>query len=529
MTVSSGLGTNSRRRPTRSIALLGLSLVAFFVLLTAWSFASPVGSSPDDDFHLTSIWCANSNSELCRPGETADSRQVSSRLTAIYCFAHQPKVPADCQTQALNGVDSFQQTKRGNFQSEYPTGFYSVLSRFATDDVTSSVWNMRMFNIGIFISFLVGCLVVLRRTSQHLFLWMWIILASPLALFLVPSTNPSSWAVSGVGMGWVFLLTAVRETGWRRQLAVVAYLLSICLVAAARADAAVFSALLAAFVIAMWWGSVSSRSLAAALAGATLAVAAFTVMTTTQLTGATSSGLIDQDVTVQSQASGLGLLGFNIIQLPEYFAGMFGLTGLGWTDTEMPAIVWVSGTVIAGAIGFLLLRSLSAQQKLFTAVFVAGICIIALYMFQTAHAHVGAIVQPRYLYPLVIAAFGIVWLKGVENSDSTPTRTQYRIVALTFFVSSSVALFVNISRYVQGQSNGFSLNLDTQLPEIGSWWFSSVSPNWTWLLGAVAGLIIISLVLKLNPQGPPSASNTFAGPPSLGIKSVAPGVTDKVE
>ena len=32
--------------------------VAFFVMCAGWALTSPPGSSPDDDFHLTSIWCA---------------------------------------------------------------------------------------------------------------------------------------------------------------------------------------------------------------------------------------------------------------------------------------------------------------------------------------------------------------------------------------------------------------------------------------------------------------------------------------
>ena len=29
--------------------------------LACWALASPVGSSPDDNFHLASIWCAGGN------------------------------------------------------------------------------------------------------------------------------------------------------------------------------------------------------------------------------------------------------------------------------------------------------------------------------------------------------------------------------------------------------------------------------------------------------------------------------------
>ena len=44
------------RVPSRLI--LGIAApVALFVALGSWVLASPVGSSPDDDYHMASIWC----------------------------------------------------------------------------------------------------------------------------------------------------------------------------------------------------------------------------------------------------------------------------------------------------------------------------------------------------------------------------------------------------------------------------------------------------------------------------------------
>jgi len=39
-------------------------LVCVLVALGAWSVASPVGASPDEDYHLVSIWCSHGE----RPG-----------------------------------------------------------------------------------------------------------------------------------------------------------------------------------------------------------------------------------------------------------------------------------------------------------------------------------------------------------------------------------------------------------------------------------------------------------------------------
>ena len=46
--------------------LAGLCALALVAVGLAWSLASPAGSSPDDDFHLASIWCATGDPAVCR-------------------------------------------------------------------------------------------------------------------------------------------------------------------------------------------------------------------------------------------------------------------------------------------------------------------------------------------------------------------------------------------------------------------------------------------------------------------------------
>ena len=85
-----------RRRPLLLLVLAALTLVA-------WAFASPIGSSPDDDYHLTSSWCAGpAAGELCEPGEVADERVVPEALTDIACYAYDPQESAACQGEAFD-------------------------------------------------------------------------------------------------------------------------------------------------------------------------------------------------------------------------------------------------------------------------------------------------------------------------------------------------------------------------------------------------------------------------------------------
>jgi len=104
-------------------------LVAF----GSWALASPVGASPDEDFHLTSIWCSHGTREaICAPGATADTRTVPAELIAAPCYAFKPDQSAACQTPTPEGMVV---TDRGNFAGLYPPVFYYVQGFFVGADV----------------------------------------------------------------------------------------------------------------------------------------------------------------------------------------------------------------------------------------------------------------------------------------------------------------------------------------------------------------------------------------------------------
>lgn len=495
--MTNGLGVTPRRSgPRRAFVSLLLGLVGLGAVLSAWALSSPVGSSPDDDFHLASIWCQQGNSSLCRPGASAGSRQVSSQIASIYCFAQKPEIPANCEMVNLNAVGSFVETERGNFQHEYPTGFYTAMSTVATSDVVSSVITMRLINALIFVLLIASALIVSVGRQQTSFAWPWIAVISPLALFLIPSTNPSSWAITGAGLAWYFLLRGLSSKGWRRILSISSFLACALLASQARVDAGVFVVISSTFVLALWWKNLESRKLGVGLLIFSLLCALLSWVSAGQLSAAASGGLTDADVTTHA-SNGFALLGFNSIQLPEYFAGMFGLTGLGWTDTQMPAVVWLIGFLIVFATIFQISGKLQVRDLAVSLTFGSLIIAISLYMFQTAGAHVGAIVQPRYIYPLLISLFGAIWYFGIEERAVRFSNFQYIVISVSVFISMCASLFINMSRYLQGQATYFVLNLNSFASGSGTWWFAPIQPLQLWLLGTVgSALLILTLLVQ---------------------------------
>ena len=139
----------------RRLRVIHLVPVLVLVVLGGWAVASPVGSAPDDDFHLTSIWCANgARADLCLAGPTPGERIVPPAVLYAPCFAQDPEVTAVCQLGYLeDGPEPTVVTSRGSFESNYPPLFYATMNLFAGPDVIASALVMRLVNILLFVGF----------------------------------------------------------------------------------------------------------------------------------------------------------------------------------------------------------------------------------------------------------------------------------------------------------------------------------------------------------------------------------------
>ena len=80
------------------VACIAALLVAGF----AWAYSSPIGSSPDDDFHQSSIWCPYPLEDSgCRLVYDDRGAAVGAYVPEIVryaskCFAFQPEQSAAC-------------------------------------------------------------------------------------------------------------------------------------------------------------------------------------------------------------------------------------------------------------------------------------------------------------------------------------------------------------------------------------------------------------------------------------------------
>lgn len=480
----------SRSALTRRGPLATLVVVPLLAVLTlfCWGLSSPSGSSPDDDFHLASIWCGEGSvAGQCVENTTAKTATVPRDLQdAARCYAFVPATSASCQGADFGTTPSdMVSTPRGNFDHSYPPVFYSVLGVFAGPNVDIAVLTMRAFNSVLFVALLTGLFLLLPRARRSTLVVSVIVTSVPLVLFLIPSTNPSSWAIMSAATVWISLLGYFETRGWRKAGLGVFTVIATVVGAGARADSALFVAL-SIGVVAVLVFSFERRVLLSALLPCALLLIAIGFYFASGQSAAASTGL---DSRGSAPVDTKSLIAKSLLSVPELWVGVFGSAPLGWLDTNLPAVVWVASLgCFCGAV-FVGLTARHRRKGI-----AAGIVLAMLWGFPTvllvgARATVGEFVQARYVLPIVIILGGVCLLQRRGHSLSL-SLNQAILVIGALSAAQSVALHVNMRRYITG-SDVSDWNLDRRAEW---WWNIPVSPMMVWILGSLAFAVLLSLV-----------------------------------
>lgn len=479
----------------RRLSILLLAPVLALTVLLAWAVSSPVGSSPDDDFHLVSIWCASpASSEVCQTTAQDDQRLVPESLTAASCYAFDATTSAACQDPLTFEATADTLTVRGNFAGGYPPIYYATMGLVAGNDIALSAVLMRVLNIVLFVGLATALYLLLPVRRRPTLVWSWVLTTVPLGLFLLSSTNPSAWAITGVGLGWLALLGYFETAGWRKVGLAVVFTIAAVMAAGSRSDAAMYTVLGIAAVV-LLTAKRSRRWLVSALLPAAVAVFCFALFRLSRPVASLTQGLPSGggDGGAAQPTDLFGLVAYNLLQGPSLWTGIFGDEwGLGWLDTSMPAAVWFSALACFLAVGFLAIRSLSWRKLIVVLGGVLTLWLLPTVVLVAAGESVGQNMQPRYLLPLVVLFTGVLMLRQVGR-PLTLTRVQVFLIVGGLSVAQFIALNLNLRRYVTGFDN-LGLSLDSG---IEWWWGGPISPNVVWIVGSLA---FTALLLVLLPR-----------------------------
>ncbi|EPR76616.1 hypothetical protein ADILRU_1101 [Leifsonia rubra CMS 76R] len=460
-----------------------------FAALAAWALSSPVGSSPDDDFHLTSIWCATGDSDYCAPSGDPGTRLVPPAVADPACFAYDAEKSAGCQSRFDFAAGATEETERGNFAGGYPVVYYGTMSAFVGPDVHTSVLVMRLVNIALFVGLGVALYLLLPVNRRQILVWQWALTTVPLGLFVLSSNNPSAWAVMGVGYGWLALLGFYEARGRRRVPLGALFLLSAVMASGSRSDATIFF-VLAVFAAVLLSVRRTRRFWISSLLPMVGFVICALLFRASRSVDAVTSG-VDEPL-------GLGVIipriAYNFTEVPSIWTGIFGQSwGLGWLDTSMPAIVWASGLAALIGGGFVAARAVSARKTLVVLLGLTALAAIPVTVLVLAGKDVGDDFQPRYLLPLIVVFVGAVFFTA-SGQRVQFARAQVWLIVVALSGAQFVALYLNIRRYVTG--------IDTLSPNLDAgrewWWALIVTPNIAWLVGSLCFAVALALLLPAH-------------------------------
>jgi hypothetical protein len=492
-------------------------LVCVLVALGAWSVASPVGASPDEDYHLVSIWCSHGERPGLCESPTATSAVVPAALLSSSCYAFHPEQSAACSRQVPG--QPMVTTTKGNFDRTYPPVFYWVDGFLAGRNLSTSVVTMRIANLLLFLALFTTVYLLLPAGLRRAQLIATLVTVVPLGMFLVSSINPSGWAILSAATFLVSLLGYVTTDDRRRRLALGATAgVALLLGAGARGDAAMYAvvAVMAVAILTVRSARVPWRRLAYP---AVLAVAAGVAFLSVGQASAVDPSSANDHVAIgrflriafDVPALWIGTMGspapFNN-SLPAW------AWGLGWLDTPMPAAVWVGAGGVFAAVLFSAVAG--AGRRATWAAGLVGLVafLVPTYVQALSDSPVGGWVQPRYVLPLLILLITVATVR-LDGNAFRLTRGQRWIVVAALAIANGAALYANIRRYVTG-TGGRDWNLDRD----GQWWWNThIPPMAICVIGSIAFALALTLVTT-DLTDDPTTAPPGAGPGRADVAAI---------
>jgi len=446
-----------------SIRLKLISVLIFFSLGSTWAVISPIGSAPDDDYHLTSIWCVNGVNNSCNSSDIPGA-VLAPRVFVSWppCFVRWPisSKSAKCTEEGL--PNQLIATFKHNGNGTYPNLFYKTMNLFAGDNYYNSIIAMRLFNLTFASVMLFLALVSAKTNLTKSALGAWGLVLIPHGIFLIVSTNPHSWTITALSFFWVFIQTVVdsKEKFSRKNL--IPYLgILICLITAlgSRKDSPFY--LLVTLLILFLVNTetrmfkVLSYKIKSFIFGTLIIIGGLFIYLASKLTEANLDfSFPSKDVKSKTPDAFFELL----LSIPSAVFSLFGsqepfydqysgklLTsfsyGLSWSDFYLPSFSSNILLVVFLIIVTLNMRLASIQKILsLITLFLIYICIILITKGSygnTIEGYNTIQFQPRYFIPLLLIFTGIaLYHKPAVQSEMSKAT----LIVLSFFAATSYSV-----------------------------------------------------------------------------------------
>jgi len=448
--------------------------IALFIVMSAWSVSSPLGSGPDADFHISNIWCAWGE----KPGVCEDLDRTSAhrgaRIPHMFLMCNERTIESfpRCEFDTPHEQMSTYRTAANSQMNLY----YRIMRVFVSDSPTLSIIAMRLFSSFVAALMFFLLMVQTRAKTRHAVLAAWSFVLVPVAINYFTAVNPRSWATLGVMSGWGFVqsLFEIDASEKKRRIGLVAsYLASFVLVVTSRADATLFFIFISALIVVgnLMAQKKFSRKIVMRYGLVLLGTASLMQFIP----------VLRNLIKIQ-QPQGFTLrqyVAFQIVHIPETIGDVWGYTvGQGGSGPGILGIIGLSLFVVA--IAFALQRANRLQQYMVTAI--SLFTCIAVYKGGLS---IGGIIPPTgvYVIGLVSAIMGITVLFSTHNHQLMSVRgNRFSAIAL-LSVAHALGFYSWMEFYTRrGKSIGYFEKFSLR---DAWWWGRETNPNLVFFIGAV--------------------------------------------
>ena len=482
--------------------------LALFLTGMGWALTSPVGSSPDDDYHLSSIWCAAGDSKgdcvvIGTGSLDGVARLPVNVVQASDCFRYDFRVNAGCTVNVAGDVSIATTSHLNQVERLYPTGYYSVMSLLVSENVERSVLAMRLLNVAIASLLLALLLGIVPRGIAFATSAALVVSFMPLGLFLLPSTNPSGWVSSGILLFWGFALALLHQRDWRSPrtwLIAGGAAAAVAMAVNARVDAAAYVVVTCVVVfLLVGWGKARSNIGSSVFVGVLGLVGAFSYLSFQTPGGGDGGpmGIADR---------GLGLLLTNFAYLPATIRGIVGDGALGWNDTQLVPLVPMVGVLVLGAVAWAGLSTMWTRKAWAASFAFISLYAIPLWFLQKEGLGAGEVVQPRYLLPLLSLLVASLLLGRSVQVPIVMPRLPLIWVTGGLSVAGILAFWSNAHRYAAGTNVGI---FDPGM--VPAWTNSAGVPLWASTAITVVGTCVLMWGTLITMSGSKRSRGVTAG------------------
>jgi hypothetical protein len=472
------------------VAATVVATLAAIVCGAMWALSSPPGSSPDDNYHQTTIWCvgATESTGTCRVVGTSEKTggrvvEVPALIGNPNCYAFVPAESGACQ----RGLRGERVTTEAIDDGSYPGGFYRVMHLLVRDSIPESIVAMRVANVAL-AALLLGAIALVTTTAVRRLMALTLVpVLIPLGWFLLASVNPSSWALSGL-TAYGFALHTVLLVGSARRRVAAGVLATIGLVMAlsARGDAPVYAGVITVALGVLHWRTFWRDKRLLAIPALVAVVCLWRVLVAAQVASIAGASA-ETERTLSEVVPNL------LLEFPALFSGMFGYTfGLGWLDTPVSSVTAFPVVLTIGFLGLSGLGRLTVPKALAALIVFLPMLVLPLMTLYRTRLIVGESVQPRYILPLMPMLLALLLVGRAVGDVLRLSRAQAVAIWVALTVANAAAIYANARRYVTGTDGPVLID------HLEWWWDSAPSPTTVTVVGGLSFAVFAASLVVLS-------------------------------